>query len=116
MTRFYKSIKNALAGFKDAFTHENNFRFMVFIGGITLSLMFYFPTTITEKLIILIMIFSVLALELINSVIERIMDFIYQEHHKTIKEIKDVMAFIVLFVSLGAAIVGLIIFLPYIFY
>ena len=113
--RLYKSIKYAVSGLKDALIYENNFRIFIIISLFVVGAMFYLPTTTIEKLIILIMIFSVLSLELINSVIERIMDFIQMEHHKTIKEIKDIMAFIVLLISLGAGIVGGIIFWPYIF-
>ncbi|MBI2013400.1 MAG: diacylglycerol kinase family protein [Candidatus Colwellbacteria bacterium] len=113
--RILKSIKYALDGLKDALMYEKNFRIFVVVAGLVIAAMVYFPTTTIEKLILIVTIFMLLALELINSVIERIMDFIQMEHHQTIKEVKDIMAFIVLLASVGAAIVGVIIFWPYLF-
>ena len=112
-TRMWKSLRAAWKGFKDVMVHEHTFRKMMLAAVLVVGLMFYFPTTRNEKAILLIMVFAVLTLELINSVIERIMDFIHMEHHAKVGEIKDLMAAIVLMVSLAAASVGLVIFWPY---
>jgi len=61
------------------------------------------------------MIFSVLILELINSAMERFLDFLQPAEDIRVKKIKDLLASIVLLVSLGAAIIGFLVFLPYIF-
>src|SRR3989344_3684482 len=112
-TKMWRSLRAAWNGFKDVMVHEYTFRKMTVAAILVIILMFYFPTTRNEKAILLIMVFAVLTLELINSVIERIMDFIHMEHHEKVGEIKDLMAAIVLTVSVAAASVGLVIFWPY---
>jgi len=86
---------------------------MLVIAILVIAAIFYFPTSRIEKVALLIMIFSVLVLELINSVIERLLDFIQPLPNDQVKIIKDLTAAIVLIVSVGAAIIGLVIFLPY---
>jgi len=54
----------------------------------------------------------VFALELINSAIENIADFITIERNETIKKVKDLSAGAVLAAAIASAIIGLIIFLP----
>lgn len=112
--RFSRSIKAALNGFSHVLIFELNFKIMVVAAFAVVALMLYFPTTRSEKAILLVMIFAVLILELINSVIERIIDFMHIGHHEKIREIKDLMASIVLVVSVAAASIGLLIFWPYV--
>ena len=52
---------------------------------------------------------------MVNIVIERLLDFLHPAHHEEVRVIKDLMAAIVLIASFGAAIIGLMIFWPYIF-
>ena len=54
----------------------------------------------------------VFSLEIINSSIENIADFISPEKHKMIKKIKDLSASGVLISAITALIIGLIIFIP----
>ena len=54
----------------------------------------------------------VIALELLNSAIENIADFVSPEKHETIKKIKDLAAGAVLVGAIASAIVGMIVFLP----
>jgi len=61
-----------------------------------------------------LIIFAVLVLELINSTVERIMDFLGPDQDEKVRIIKDLMAAIVLLAGLAAIIVGIIIFYPYI--
>ncbi len=76
------------------------------IGG------FYFKITKTEWLISLILITGVFSLELFNTAIERFLDLFYPEKNEKVKNIKDLMAGGVAIVSLGAFIIGCVIFLP----
>lgn len=115
MDKMHRSFRAAWNGFKDVMVHEHTFQKMVIAAVGVTALMFIFPTTRNEKAILLLMVFAVLTLELINSVIERIMDFIHIEQHEKVREIKDLMAAIVLTVSAAAVSVGLVIFWPYIF-
>ena len=111
--KFGKSLVYAFNGLRDVLLRENNFKIMLVVATATLFAMFYFPTEHLEKAILLVMIFVVLILELINSVIERIMDFVHPGHHDEVRNIKDLMAAIVLIVTIGATIIGLFVLWPY---
>ncbi len=112
--RFERSIKAALSGFRHVLVFELNFKIMVIVALIIVAMMFYFHTTMLETAVLLVMIFAVLVLELINSVIERILDFVHIGHHEKIREIKDLMASIVLVVVFASAAIGILIFWPYV--
>ncbi len=107
-------FKAAFDGFKETLIHERIFKVMLLIAVLVVAAMFYFPTGPLEKVVLLAAIFSVLVLELVNSVAERITDFLRPEHNEQAKLVKDLMAAIVLLASIGAAVIGLIIFAPYI--
>ena len=57
---------------------------------------------------------TVIAAELFNSAIERLVDLVSPEWQKVAGEVKDIAAGAVLVTAITAAIVGLIVFLPYI--
>ena len=86
----------------------------VLVAAVVVAAMFYFPTSPLEKVVLLAAIFAVLVLELINSVVERVTDFLKPGHSEEARLVKDLMAAIVLLASIGAVIIGLIIFVPYI--
>ncbi|WP_439182165.1 diacylglycerol kinase [Carboxylicivirga taeanensis] len=54
----------------------------------------------------------VLAMELLNSTIEALCDYVSAERHELIRKAKNMAAGAVLVVSIAAFAVGLIIFLP----
>ncbi|KKU40201.1 MAG: Diacylglycerol kinase, partial [Candidatus Azambacteria bacterium GW2011_GWD2_46_48] len=66
-------------------------------------------------LILILTVISVLTLEMINTSIERILDLLHPEKHPEIKIIKDISAAAVLLAALGALVIGLKIFIPYVF-
>ena len=69
----------------------------------------------TEWCIQLLAIGLVLAIEGLNTAIERIADFIHPEYHEKIGIIKDVSAGAVTFAAVIAAIIGFIIYIPKLF-
>lgn len=75
--------------------------------------MMYFQMRIWEKSALTLVIVIVLVLELINSAMERFVDVISPRLHSQAEDVKDVMAGAVLIASVGAAIIGVLIFLPY---
>lgn len=78
----------------------------VIIGGI------YFKISHTEWLVCIMMIIAVLSLELFNTSIEQLLNLFHPEVNEKVKNIKDMIAGGVGIISLGAGIIGLIIFLP----
>ncbi|MCD6500628.1 diacylglycerol kinase [bacterium] len=107
------SFKRAFEGLKIAILEEQTFRIQVMTGILILFLMIYFPLTILERAILILTVILVLSLELINSQIERILDFLQPNHDPKIKKIKDLSASAVLLASLGSIVIGLLILLPY---
>ena len=77
---------------------------------------FYFEITATEWMFQVLAIGLVMAAEGLNTAVENIADFVHADYHVKIGRIKDVAAGEVFFAAVVAVIVGLIIYLPYIFY
>ncbi len=85
---------------------------MLFISLIAIIGGFYFKISNTEWLVSLILITGVFSLELFNTAMEKFLDLFYPEKNEKVKNIKDLMAGGVAIVSIGAGIIGIIIFLP----
>lgn len=111
--KFGRSLKIALLGLKSAFFREQSFRIQIIIGLMATALMFVFPLTICERTIIVFAVSAVLALELLNSQLEKILDIIQPNSHPNVKLVKDFSAAAVLIVCIGSLIIGLLIFLPH---
>lgn len=111
--KLYLSFKKAFHGLKIAILEEQTFKIQVVAAVVVLLLMFYFPLRILERTILILTICLILSLELINSQIERILDFLQPNHDPKIKRIKDLSASAVLIASLGSIVIALLIFLPY---
>ena len=73
----------------------------------------YFQITQLEWILVIILSALVFAVELTNTAIEVVVDSFTLEQHPGAKLAKDVAAAAVLVVSMSAAIVGVIVFLPY---
>ncbi|MCD6442166.1 diacylglycerol kinase [bacterium] len=106
------SFKSAFNGLRVAIKEEQTFQVQIVVGLIVLILMFLLPLDGVEKVILILLITLVLGMELINSQIERILDFSHLGFHPKIKRIKDLSAAAVLVASLGAALGGLLILGP----
>ncbi len=115
MKKLRDSFKYAINGLRETLIFERNFKIMLFFALLAVVLMFYFPTSRAEKAVIITAIFAVLTLELVNIVIERLLDFLQPKNDEKVRIIKDLMAAIVLLTSLGAVVIGLIVFWPHIF-
>lgn len=72
----------------------------------------YFQISAFEWLFVLVAVQVVIITELINSVIERVIDYVKPDIHPKAKVIKDMAASIVLIGAIFSVITGLVIFLP----
>ncbi|MDP2864275.1 MAG: diacylglycerol kinase family protein [bacterium] len=106
------SFRAAFQGLRMAIS-EQTFQVMVLIALATIFLMIYFKVTFVEKLIIIFLIAVVLALELINTQIEKVLNILKPDYDQKVKIIKDISAGAVLLFCLGAIIIGILIFFPY---
>lgn len=112
---FKKIIKNfvsALNGLKIT-VREQTFRSFLVITVLVIILAIFLKVSFYESLFLILVITFVMALELINSQIERILDIFQPNHDLRVKAIKDISAGAVLLACLGAAVIGILIFLPY---
>jgi len=113
ISQLSKSFLHAWRGIRVVFWAEQSFRIQVFIGLFVLFLACGFEVRLIEFTLLLLLVGAVLTLELINSVFERIVDAFRPRLHPVVRDIKDIMAGTVLIVSFIAAVLGIIIFLPY---
>ncbi len=115
------SIKKRLQSFKYAFNglnilikQEHNARIHLFATVFVIVAGFIFDISIDEWIAVVFAIGLVIAMEIVNSAIEGITDFVSPDFHEKIKIIKDLAASAVLVSAITATIVGLIVFVPHI--
>lgn len=111
----FHAFSYACQGIKHAFLNEKNMRIHCTITGIVLLLGWFVQLTRFEWLFVLFAIGGVIALELMNTAIERLVDLVTAEFHPLAKQAKDISAGAVFIYSILSVIVGLIIFIPKIF-
>ncbi|PIR02676.1 MAG: hypothetical protein CO031_01750 [Candidatus Nealsonbacteria bacterium CG_4_9_14_0_2_um_filter_37_38] len=111
--KLVNSFKFAISGIKIAFQEEQTFRIEILIAILVIIAMFYFNLLLIERMVIFIIIFLVLTVELINSLLERILDITLPLFDIRVKKIKDISSAMVLFSYFIAIIIGALIFLPY---
>lgn len=113
VSRFRESIRYAIRGLVYVTRQEQSFRLHLIAAGVVIIFMIYFGVTIKEAIILFLVIASVLVLELINTIFESLVDMLQPRIHHLAQVIKDIMAASVLIASLGALIIGILIFVPY---
>lgn len=109
-----KSFKYAFEGILFSIEHNRNLRIHIVVAFLVILASLFFRVNAFEMGILGVMIILVICLEMINTAIEEMVDLITQEHKQQAKIAKDVSAGMVLVVSTGSVIVGLLIFIPYI--
>lgn len=112
MNRFLKSTMYAFAGLKSCFANERNFRIQAIAGTTVVITGLAFKIDTQEWLVVLVCTALVLALEIMNTVVEKLSDLYTTSIHPTIKIIKDIAAGAVLLASVMSIICGCIIFIP----
>ncbi len=115
MDGFFASFKYAFAGIKLAISVDRNVKIHILTGIVVLFLSYILGISKFEFIFILFSIFFVLITEFINTAVEEMTNLIKKEHSREAMIAKDVAAAAVLLSAIFAAIVGLIIFTPYLF-
>jgi diacylglycerol kinase (ATP) len=110
----FARIGFAVAGWKAAWARERSFRTQVWLACLALlALLILQPSPIWWALVALTCAL-VLALELINSALEGLVDLLHPEIHPEIKAIKDMLAGAVLAISCAALAVGAALVVAYV--
>lgn len=112
MTRLIKSFGYAVAGVQSCVMKEANFKIHIAVAILVTIAGFYFNIAKIEWMVLALCFGFVISMELVNTAIEQLCNFIHVGHSPVIKIIKDVAAGAVLVSAIAATACGLIIFLP----
>lgn len=108
-----QSLKNALVGLAYCFRTQRNFRIHLAIAVVVLMVAKLLMISRISLAILFFGILLVIVLEMINTAFEAIVDLLSPIWQRKAKMAKDVAAAAVLVIALGAMIIGVIIFYPY---
>src|SRR5512142_455945 len=111
--KFAKSLRYAMKGIVVVAREEQSFRLQLLAALVVVALMFGLGLRVPEKALLTLAIVLVLVLELVNSIFERMVDILKPRIHHYVEDIKDIMAGTVLVASVGALLIGVLIFWPY---
>ena len=112
---FHKRLKSfhyAFKGLQDLVRNQPNARIHLLFAVSVIFAGLYFQISRPEWLAVTICIFMVISLEAVNTALEYLTDLVSPEYHPLAGKVKDAAAAAVLIAAIGAAIVGLMIFVP----
>jgi len=113
-SQFIRSFKYALRGLYIVWREEQSFRIQSLAAIIVLILAFLLKIPSWQVIVLILISIFILVLEILNSILERLVDAMRPRISIFVEVIKDMMAAAVLLSSLAAVIIGIIIFVPYI--
>jgi len=116
----YKTSKNVLISFKFAFSGifyvlktSRNFKIQLLFALTSLMIGFLLQISLSNYVILVATIMSVLILEVLNTSIESIVDLVVKKEFRSLAKIaKDTSAGAVLLASINSVIIALYIFFP----
>lgn len=115
LNRLRKSILDALIGLKLIVSEENTIRVELIIAVFVLVSSLILPLERYERLIVILVISIIILAEILNTLVERIVQLFDFHYPDQVKKIKQKSAAFVLILSIISALIGFIIFIPYIF-
>lgn len=105
----------AMIGAYKFVTTEHSGMVQIILAFLLIFAGFYYKISATEWMLNIIVLAMVLAVEAANTAIEKLSDFVHEEHHDKIGFVKDIAAGAVWFAAMAALSVEIIIFGPKIF-
>ena len=111
-SKFSESVGHALDGIQYTASHERNFRIEISFAIMVSIASFIFQVSLAEWCQLVLVIGMVLALEMVNTAIERCVDLVTKDYKELAKIAKDVSAGAVFVMSMFSAVLGILIFLP----
>jgi len=106
-----KALGWSLQGLKAAWLHESSFRLEVVLAAVLIPLALLLGDGGLEKAVLIITVLMVLALELLNSAIEAVIERYGPEHHELAGRAKDMGSAAVFVALIGTAAAWLLILL-----
>ncbi len=107
------SFKFALTGIISALKEEPNLKFHFIAGLLVIIISLFLNISRSDWMIIIFLIGFVISLELTNTAIEAVVDAFTDKEHPGAKLAKDISAGAVLVSAITSAIIGIMIFWPY---
>jgi diacylglycerol kinase (ATP) len=107
-----KSFQFAFEGIGRFLRHEHNARIHLLATILVIILAWIYRVSSLEAALLTLTIALVWVAEMINTCLEKAMDFITEERREPIQFIKDIAAGAVLVASIAAVLTGLFIFIP----
>jgi diacylglycerol kinase (ATP) len=112
----FNSFIYAYAGIKYFLRYEPQALIHLIAAILVIFAGFYFKITRQEWFAVIFSIGIVIVSEMLNTAIEKLTDMVSPEVNPKAKVVKDLAAGAVLFASIIAAVIGLIVFLPKMFF
>jgi diacylglycerol kinase len=109
------SFIHAWDGLAHTFKTQPNLRIHLFVALLVACLGIFLEIDSRDWLILLFTIMWVITAEMANTAVESVVDLISKDYSLEAKIAKDVSAGLVLVGAMGSVVVGLVIFIPYIF-
>ena len=113
LTKFIRSFLYASKGIVNLLKTEQNARIHLVFALIIGILAYVLSISRIEALILFFAVVLVMAMEITNTAIEKLLDIVKPENSATAEYIKDAMAGAVLVSAIIALVVSIIIFVPY---
>ncbi len=110
--KIINSFKYAIEGFYSSFKTERNMKIHILIMILVIMAGFLLKLNRQEWMICIACFAAVISGELFNTAIETVVDIVMPQKNEKAKLAKDISASAVLVLAIGAAIIGLIIFVP----
>lgn len=105
-----KSFQYAFRGIKDALKSEPNLRIHFLASIVVMIFAIYLNFNFTEFSILFLTIFFVISLELVNTIVEKLVDLNSKEISEEARVIKDISAGVVLLGAIASVIIGFSLF------
>ncbi len=112
MKKTFRSFRHAIDGIQYAWQSERHMKFHSFAAVLVILVGWQVQLSTIEWFIVILLIAGMLAFEMLNTAIERIVDLVSPEYHELAKRAKDVAAGAVLIYAFSAGVIGLYIFIP----
>jgi undecaprenol kinase len=110
----WRSIRHAARGLAFALARERNFQIECGVAICVVALALVLGFVPWEWAVLLLVIGWVLTLEIMNTIVERILDIVKPNVHPYVRVVKDMAAGMVLMAAFIAVLIGIFLFLPHV--
>ena len=113
LRKWVESANYAIEGILHAVKTQRHLRYHLYSVVLILLLSLIFGISQSKFIAIAIVAIVVLSVEMLNTAIEATVDILFKEYDERARVIKDIAAGAVLITAAGAAVIGYVVFLPY---